>query len=229
MLGWFPLSHLIAQATASPFSHTGIIAIEDGEVVVYDCSSSGIQRQPFHVWMLDCVGPLGVKRLKPEHRDRIRASWASAGRCSSSRYRSTTSSAWTTPSSTASSSPRRRFGPRVWPCLEPVRIGDWEDLVNYPLTAYAFIRFSGLVLESAHHAGSARVPPGQRPQRHVGLALAGDGFLLRAQTGGKAAADQSSGLNLRGDFALAMFVAGELRRSYSELPVRWLCDVVLTL
>ena len=38
---------------------------------------------------------------------------------------------------------------------------------------------------------------------------------------------QASGLNLRGDLALAMFVVGELRRSYSELPVRWLCDVVL--
>ena len=30
LLGWFPLSHLIARATASPFSHTGIVAIEDG-------------------------------------------------------------------------------------------------------------------------------------------------------------------------------------------------------
>jgi len=28
--------------------------------------------------------------------------------------------------------------------------------------------------------------------------------------------------------AMAMFVVAELRRSYSELPVRWLCDVVLT-
>ena len=43
-----------------------------------------------------------------------------------------------------------------------------------------------------------------------------------------ATAGQAGGLNLRGDLALAMFVVGELRRSYSELPVRWLCDVVLT-
>ena len=28
---------------------------------------------------------------------------------------------------------------------------------------------------------------------------------------------------------MVLFVAAELRRSYSELPVRWLCDVVLML
>ena len=65
--GSFPLSLFIARATGSPFSHTGIVAIEDGSPVVYDCSSDGIQRQPFEVWMLDCVGAFGVKRLKPEH------------------------------------------------------------------------------------------------------------------------------------------------------------------
>ena len=54
--GSFPLSWFIARATGSPFSHTGIVAIEDGSPVVYDCSSDGIQRQTFEVWMLDCVG-----------------------------------------------------------------------------------------------------------------------------------------------------------------------------
>ena len=39
--------------------------------VVYDSSSSGIQRQPFAVWMLDSVGPVGVKRLEAKHRGRI--------------------------------------------------------------------------------------------------------------------------------------------------------------
>ena len=65
--GMFPLSLFIAKATGSAFSHTGIVAIEDGSPVVYDCSSPGVQRQPFEVWMLDCVGSMGVKRLKPEH------------------------------------------------------------------------------------------------------------------------------------------------------------------
>ena len=69
--GMVPLSRFIARATGSPFSHTGIVVIEDGSPVVYDCSSAGVQRQPFEVWMLDNLGALGVKRLKPEHRERI--------------------------------------------------------------------------------------------------------------------------------------------------------------
>lgn len=69
--GRFPLSQFIATATGSQFSHTGIVAVESGSPVVYDCSSAGVQRQPFEVWMLDCVGAVGVKRLKPEYRKHI--------------------------------------------------------------------------------------------------------------------------------------------------------------
>src|SRR5271166_2864598 len=69
--GMVPLSRFIARATGSPFSHTGIVVIEDGSPVVYDCSNAGVQRQPFEVWMLDSLGALGVKRLKPEHRERM--------------------------------------------------------------------------------------------------------------------------------------------------------------
>jgi hypothetical protein len=35
------------------------------------------------------------------------------------------------------------------------------------------------------------------------------------------------GINLRGDLGLVVFAAGELRRSYSELPVRWMHEVAL--
>src|SRR5262249_1295082 len=69
--GLFALSWFIARATGSPFSHTGFVAVEDGSPVVYDSSEEGIRRVPFEVWMLECVGPLGVKRLKPEHRHPI--------------------------------------------------------------------------------------------------------------------------------------------------------------
>src|SRR5262249_46500919 len=69
--GTFPLSRFIARASGSPFSHTGIVAIEDGSPVVYDCSSEGVQRQPFEVWMLDCVGAFGGQRLPAEYPPRI--------------------------------------------------------------------------------------------------------------------------------------------------------------
>jgi hypothetical protein len=69
--GLFALSWFIARATGSPFSHTGIVAVEDGAPVVYDCAEEGVRRMPFEAWMLECVGPMGVKRLKPEHRHHI--------------------------------------------------------------------------------------------------------------------------------------------------------------
>src|SRR3954470_22778915 len=59
--GMFPLSLFIAKATGSPFSHTAIVAVEEGVAVVYDCSSDGVQRKPFGLWMLDSFGAVGVK------------------------------------------------------------------------------------------------------------------------------------------------------------------------
>jgi hypothetical protein len=38
---------------------------------------------------------------------------------------------------------------------------------------------------------------------------------------------KSGGLSIKGDLELAVFVTRELRRSYSELPIRWICDLDL--
>ena len=69
--GLFPFSRFIANVSGSPYSHVGTLVIEDGEMVVYDTTKSSVRRQPFKVWVLDTVGAFGVKRLKPEYRDRI--------------------------------------------------------------------------------------------------------------------------------------------------------------
>ncbi len=69
--GLFPVSRFIARASGSIYSHTGIVAIEDGELYVYDTTNFGPRRQPLYIWVLDNIGPMGVKRLKPEYRDRI--------------------------------------------------------------------------------------------------------------------------------------------------------------
>ena len=39
--------------------------------------------------------------------------------------------------------------------------------------------------------------------------------------------NQAVGISLRGDLELLVLVFGELRRSYAELPGRWLCDLAL--
>ena len=41
------------------------------------------------------------------------------------------------------------------------------------------------------------------------------------------AKNQAVGISLRGDLELLVLVFDELRRSYAELPGRWLCDLAL--
>ena len=67
----FPFSRFLAGASGSRFSHTGIVAIEDGAPVVYDCTKPSVGRIPFAVWVSDNIGAFGVKRLKAERRRAI--------------------------------------------------------------------------------------------------------------------------------------------------------------
>jgi hypothetical protein len=71
LLGYFRFSRFVANADNSAFSHTGVVAIENGEPVVYDTTKAGVACQPFGVWILDNVGALGVKRLRPEHQGAV--------------------------------------------------------------------------------------------------------------------------------------------------------------
>jgi Permuted papain-like amidase enzyme, YaeF/YiiX, C92 family len=71
LFGYFPFSRFIANASGSPYSHTGVVAIEDDGPVIYDTTKSGVRRQPFAVWVLDNVGPFGVRRLRSEHRAHV--------------------------------------------------------------------------------------------------------------------------------------------------------------
>jgi Permuted papain-like amidase enzyme, YaeF/YiiX, C92 family len=69
--GYFPISRFLASASNSKFSHTGVVAIEEEGPVVYDTTRTGVARQPFCVWILDNIGSIGVKRLRPEYREAI--------------------------------------------------------------------------------------------------------------------------------------------------------------
>jgi hypothetical protein len=69
--GYFPASRFLANCSNSRFSHTGIIAIEKDGPVVYDETRPAVAREPFSVWVLDNVGCIGVKRLRPEFRGSI--------------------------------------------------------------------------------------------------------------------------------------------------------------
>ena len=175
LLGFLPLSRFIAHASGSAFSHTGIIAMEDGCPVVYDCSSSGIQRQPFAVWMLDSIGSFGVKRLKPHLSTHIAGV---LGYCRKvfedqvpfdDEFRIDDSRLYCVEMT------EKAFRSEKLELSKPVCIGDWDNLVQYPLTATWSRPLFRIGSGECHHPGSAGLPAGQRPAGNLGFAPAGDG------------------------------------------------------
>jgi hypothetical protein len=218
--GLFALSWFIARATGSPFSHTGIVAIEDGSSVVYDSSEDGVRRIPFEAWMLECVGSMGVKRLKPEHGHHIPGV---IGYCRKVyeqelsfdfEFRLDDSALYCLELT------EKAFRSRGLKLSEPVRIGDWEYLTSFPITALLMPggtrRVVGrpITLEQPVYVpgndrhGTWASPMletvfGPEPKGHHGIAPLKPG-----------------GISLRGDLELIVMAGRELRRSYLELPVR---------
>jgi hypothetical protein len=217
--GTFPLSRFIAEATGSPFSHTGIVAVEDGSPVVYDCSSAGVQRQPFEVWMLDCVGAFGVKRLEPEDRRRIPGVIAY---CRSKFEQQVPFDYEFRPDDAALycvELTEKAFRSQGLVLSQPVRIGDWEHLNNYPLTALATPYVTRLMLEHPITLEQPVYVPGNECQGVWASSLLETVFGPEPNREREAAHPRDRHLSLRGDLELAVFAAGELRRSHADPQV----------
>jgi hypothetical protein len=215
--GTFPLSRFIAEATGSPFSHTGIVAVEDGSPVVYDCSSAGVQRQPFEVWMLDCVGAFGVKRLKPEHRRRIPGV---IGYCRAKFEQQVPFDDGFRPDDAALycvELTEKAFRSRGLVLSQPVRIGDWEHLGSYPLTALATPYVTRLMLRHPITLEQPVYLPGNARQGVWASSLLETVFGPEPKWERGAARPRDGRLSLRGDLELAGFAAGELHRAYEDL------------
>jgi hypothetical protein len=210
--GTFPLSRFIARATGSPFSH-----IEDGSPVVYDCSSAGVQRQPFEVWMLDCVGAFGVKRLGPEHRQRIPGVIAY---CRSKFEQQVPFDYEFRPDDAALycvELTEKAFRSQGLVLSQPVRIGDWEHLDRYPLTALMTPYVTRRMLEHPITLDQPVYLPGDERQGIWASPLLET--VVGPERPREALPSRDGRLSLRGDVELIMFAAGELRRSGSDAQV----------
>jgi hypothetical protein len=225
--GLFALSWFIARASGSPFSHTGIVAIEDGSPVVYDCAEEGVRRMPFAAWMLECVGPMGVKRLKPEHRHHIPGVIGFCRRVFEQEvpfdfeFRLDDSALYCLELT------EKAFRSQGLVIAEAVRIGDWEHLTSFPLTALLMADGSRLVVGRPITLEQPVYLPGNDHQGAWASPLLETVFGPNPENDDGGAPGLPDGVNLRGDFELVVFAAGELSRSYSALPVRWISDVAL--
>jgi hypothetical protein len=225
--GVFALSWFIARATASPFSHTGIVAVEQGSPVVYDCSDEGARCMPFEVWMLECVGPMGVKRLKPAHRDRIPGVIDYCRRIFEQDvpfdfgFRLDDSSFYCLELT------EKAFRSQGLALSQPVRIGDWERLTSFPLSAILMAPVTRVALGCPITLDQPVYLPGNQHQGTWASPLLETVFGPEPKWDDRAAPRLPDGFNLRGDMELIVLAAAELRRSYSELPVQWMHELAL--
>src|SRR5271165_2832634 len=189
--------------------------------------SAGIQRQPFEVWMLDSLGALGVKRLKLEHRERI-AGVIDYCRAAFERqvpfdygFRMEDDSLYCLELT------EKAFRSQGLALSEPVRIGDWEYLASFPLTAMLIPPVTGMVLDRpitleqpVHVPGNERNGVWASPLLETVIGPAPKVFQ-------DACLGEPGRLNLKGDLDLLVFTFWEVRRSYAQLPARLLCDLIL--
>ena len=177
--------------------------------------------------MLDSLGDLGVKRLKPKHRERI-AGVIDYCRSAFERqvpfdhgFRMEDDSLYCLELT------EKAFRAQGLALSEPVRIGDWEYLASFPLTALLISPVSGLLLDRPITLEQPVYVPGNERQGVWASPLLETVVSPDPKVFQDASPAESGTLNLRGDLDLLAFTVREVRRSYSELPPQLLCDLVL--
>ena len=145
--GYVPMSRFLANVSGSVFSHTGIAAIEGGEVMVYDTTSLGVRRQPLCVWVLDNIGPFGVKRVKPEY-----APYAAkaVAYCRDLFQKQTPFDYELNPDDAqlyCVEMCEKAYRNNGLPLAPPVLLGDMENATQFPICIMSFLQFTNLTLE----------------------------------------------------------------------------------
>jgi Permuted papain-like amidase enzyme, YaeF/YiiX, C92 family len=224
LAGWFPMSLFIADASGSRFSHTGIVAVEDGAPVIYDCSSSGIQRQPFAVWMLDCLGPFAVRRLKAAERQHIPGVLKYCRDTFEKQVPFDYGFQIDDNELYCVEMTEKAFRSQGLALSQSVLLGDWENLVHFPLTTFAFRQLSALALKQPFSVDQPVYVPGNEKEGIWASPLLEQVYPRRTDVAPKAPPREPGKISVRGDIAVINFVVRELSRSYKELPLRLMLD-----
>jgi hypothetical protein len=145
--GYFPFSRFIARTSGSLFSHTGIVAVEDGEPFVYDTTKAGVRRMPFKVWILDNVGPMGVKRLRPEQRGAIPKVLEFCRRVFDDQVPFDYNLGLDDSAFYCVEMTEKAFRAAGLPLSEPIRLGDMENALEHPIAIIALQNVSAWILD----------------------------------------------------------------------------------
>jgi hypothetical protein len=167
--------------------------------------------------MLDCVGAMGVKRLKLNHRHRIPGV---IGYCRLKFEQQVPFDYEFRPDDDALycvELTEKAFRSQGLELSQPVRIGDWEHLGSYTLTALATPYVTGLMLEHPITLEQPVYLPGNERHGVWASSLLDTVFGPEPKLKQQASHSLEGRLSLRGDLELALFVAGALHRSYADL------------
>jgi hypothetical protein len=149
LFGYFPFSRFIANASGSPYSHTGIVAIEPEGPIVYDTTKAGVRRQPFCVWVLDNVGAFGVKRLRAEHRAHIQQVIKYCRDVYERQVPFDSKLALDDAALYCVEMTEKAFRSSGLTLSEPVLLGNMERAPEFPICIFMFCHFTPLKLEQA--------------------------------------------------------------------------------
>ena len=182
---------------------------------------------PFEAWMLECVGPMGVKRLKSEHRHHIPGIIAHCRRVFEQEIPFDFAFGLDDCALYCLELTEKAFRSQGLVLSEPVRIGDWEHLTSFPLTAILMSPLTRLAVGSPITLDQPVYVPGHDHEGIWASPMLATVFGPEPKGDHGAAPRLPGGISLRGDIELIVFAGRELRRSYTELPVRWMCQVAL--
>jgi hypothetical protein len=147
LLGHFPFSRFLSAVSNSRFSHTGILAIEKGETVVYDTTKAGVRRQPFCVWILDNAGPFGVKRARADDQQYAAKAVAYCREMFARQLPFDYELSIDDRAFYCVEMTEKAYRTNGMPLSEPVRLGDMERITHYPVCVMVFLSLSNLSLD----------------------------------------------------------------------------------
>jgi hypothetical protein len=147
LFGRFPFSRFLSAVSNSRFSHTGIVAIENGEPVVYDTTKAGIRRQPFNIWILDNAGPFGVKRVRPADQPYAAKAVQYCHELFAKQLPFDYDLGIGDDAFYCVEMTEKAYRSNGLPLSEPVRLGDMENISRYPVCVIVFLKMSKLSLD----------------------------------------------------------------------------------
>jgi hypothetical protein len=162
--GYIPFSRFVANCSNSPFSHTGIVAFEKEGPVVYDMTRPAGAREPWCVWVLDNVGYIGVKRLRPEFAGAIPKVLAYCRKVYQDQVPFDYEMCLDDTALYCVEMTQKAFMAAGIELSKPIRLGDMERAVDFPCCMFGMMLGSHYVLENAFTFDTLVYLPGN--ERH---------------------------------------------------------------